>query len=209
MQFEYRSTIRLEDRDGTCEIAHQTVPDDMADPYVAASLRFHRSRRPALFAATEKVALPSEFFHYSPETAYCGSLLPLEQQPRPSMLELRYPPAHRIDEQHLAAVRQIIAEVLQAQRQRGNRAGNQAIIDKIGLDARLVQGEGYWGEALDYHLGLLYAHIGEPEKPPSTSSDPTPIPATAATRFLTAISASRSSCAGIRSWRANAACRRR
>jgi hypothetical protein len=80
------------------------------------------------------------------------------------MLELRYPPAHRIDEQHLAAVRQIIAEVLQAQALRGDRAGNQAIIDKIGLDARLVQGEGYWGEALDYHLGLLYAHIGEPEK---------------------------------------------
>ena len=54
--------------------------------------------------------------------------------------------------------------MLETQQQRGNRAGNQAIIDKIGLDARLVQGEGYWGEALDYHLGLLYAHIGEPEK---------------------------------------------
>jgi hypothetical protein len=80
------------------------------------------------------------------------------------MLELRYPPAHQIDEQHLAAVRQIIAEVLEAKAQRGNRAGNQAIIDTIGLDARLIQGEDYWGEALDYHLGLLYAHIGEPEK---------------------------------------------
>jgi len=57
------------------------------------------------------------------------------------MLELRYPPAHRIDEQHLAAVRRIIAEVLEAKQQRGNRAGNQAIIDKIGLDARLVQSE--------------------------------------------------------------------
>lgn len=80
------------------------------------------------------------------------------------MLELHYPPTHRIDEQHLAAVRQIIAEVLAAKAQHGNRAGNQAIIDKIGLEARLVQGEGYWGEALDYHLGLLYAHVGEPEK---------------------------------------------
>src|SRR3984957_4657182 len=79
------------------------------------------------------------------------------------MLELRYPPTHRIDEQHLAAVRQIIAEGLAAKAQHGNRAGNQAIIDKIGLEARLVQGEGYWGEALDYHLGLLYAHIGQPE----------------------------------------------
>jgi hypothetical protein len=82
----------------------------------------------------------------------------------PSMLELRYPPAHQIDEQHLVAVRQVIAEVLEAKEQRGNRAGNQAIIDKIGLDARLVHDEDFWGEALDYHLGLLYAHIGEPEK---------------------------------------------
>ena len=81
------------------------------------------------------------------------------------MLELRYPPAHRIDEQHFTAVRKIIAEVLEAQAQRlGYRAGNQVIIDKIGLDARFVQREGYWREALDYHLGLLYARIGEPEK---------------------------------------------
>jgi hypothetical protein len=80
------------------------------------------------------------------------------------MLELRYPPTHRIDEAHLAAVRKTIADVLEIQRQRGNRAGNQAIIDRIGLDARLVRDEGYWGEALDYHLGLLYAHIGDPKK---------------------------------------------
>ena len=80
------------------------------------------------------------------------------------MFELRYPPTHRIDETHLAAVRKTIAEVLEVQRQRGNRAGNQTLIDQIGLEARLVNDEGYWGEALDYHLGLLYAHIGEPEK---------------------------------------------
>jgi hypothetical protein len=80
------------------------------------------------------------------------------------MLELRFPPPHLTDDRYRADVRQIIAEVLETQRQRGNRAGNQAIIDKIGLEARFVQGEGYWGEALDYHLGLLYAHIGEPEK---------------------------------------------
>ena len=80
------------------------------------------------------------------------------------MFELRYPPTHRTDEQHLAAVRKTIAEVLEVQRQRGNRAGNQALIDRIGVEARLVHDEGYWGEALDYHLGLLYAHIGEPEQ---------------------------------------------
>ena len=80
------------------------------------------------------------------------------------MFELRFPPPHLIDDRYRTDVRQIIAEVLETQRQRGNRAGNQTIIDKIGLEARFVQGEGYWGEALDYHLGLLYAHIGEPEK---------------------------------------------
>ncbi len=80
------------------------------------------------------------------------------------MFELRFPPPHLMDDRHLADVRKVIAEVLETQRQRGNRAGNQTIIDRIGLEARFVQGEGYWGEALDYHLGLLYAHIGEPEK---------------------------------------------
>jgi len=80
------------------------------------------------------------------------------------MLEFHYPPTHRLDDQHFAAVRKIIADVLESQRRLGYRAGNQVIIDKIGLDAQFVQDEGYWREALDYHLGLLYAHVGEPEK---------------------------------------------
>jgi hypothetical protein len=77
------------------------------------------------------------------------------------MLELRYPPAHRLDDQHFAAVREIIAEVLEAQQRLGYRASNQLIIDKIGLDAQFVLHEDYWREALDYYLGLLYARIGE------------------------------------------------
>jgi hypothetical protein len=80
------------------------------------------------------------------------------------MFEFRYPPAHRLDDQHFAAVRKIIAEVSEAQQRLGYRAGNQVIIDKIGLDAQFVLDEGYWREALDYHLGLLYAHVGDPEK---------------------------------------------
>jgi len=80
------------------------------------------------------------------------------------MLEFHYPPTHRLDDQHFATVRKIIADVLEVQRRLGYRAGNQAIIDKIGLDAQFDLGEGYWREALDYHLGLLYAHVGEPEK---------------------------------------------
>ncbi len=80
------------------------------------------------------------------------------------MLELRLPPPHLMNDRHLAQIRKIIADVLATQQQHGNRAGNQTIFDTIGVEARFVLGERYWGEALDYHLGLLYAHIGEPEK---------------------------------------------
>ena len=80
------------------------------------------------------------------------------------MLELRFPPQHRIDDRHLAAVRQVIAEVLEIQRGTGNRAANQVLFDKIGLNIWDALDEGYCAEALEYHLGLLYAHIGEPEE---------------------------------------------
>ena len=82
IQFEYRNAITFEERDGTREIVRQTVPADIGDPYVASALRFHRSRRPALFSPMEKVSIPSEFLHYSPETVYCGSLFPIDQHLR-------------------------------------------------------------------------------------------------------------------------------
>jgi len=80
------------------------------------------------------------------------------------MFELRYPPPHRIDEQHLAAVRKTIAVILDSQQRSGNRAANQAFIDNVALEARIEQNEAYWAEVLDYHLGLLYAHVGDPEQ---------------------------------------------
>lgn len=80
------------------------------------------------------------------------------------MLELRFPPPDLIDDRYRDEVRSVIAAALAMQQQSGNRAGNQTIFDRIGLEAQFVLGEGYWGEALDYHLGLLYARIGEPEQ---------------------------------------------
>jgi hypothetical protein len=79
------------------------------------------------------------------------------------MFVLRFPPPHRRDPQHFARVRSVIALVLDTQKRRGNRAGNQAIVDEVGVDVRLERDEGYCDEALDYHLGLLYAHLGEAE----------------------------------------------
>jgi hypothetical protein len=80
------------------------------------------------------------------------------------MLELRLPPPEDVDEAHLARVRDLIAQVLDIGTARGNRAGNQAIIDALGLNVRLERDEAYCGEALHYHLGLLYAHVGDAER---------------------------------------------
>jgi hypothetical protein len=79
IQFEYRDTIKFEDRNGSREIVRQTIPANAADPYVAAALRFYHSKRPPFLMPTEKVAIPDKFLHYSPETVYCGSLFPIEQ----------------------------------------------------------------------------------------------------------------------------------
>jgi hypothetical protein len=79
------------------------------------------------------------------------------------MFELHYPPPHRADE-NMVSVRRIIAEILDVQQLRGNRAANQAVIDKIGLDVMQERDEDYCGEAIDYHLGILYAYVRDPEK---------------------------------------------
>ncbi len=79
------------------------------------------------------------------------------------MFELHFPPPHRADE-HMVSVRRIIAEILDVQQLRGNRAANQAVVDKIGLDVMQERDEDYCREAIDYHLGILYAYIRDPEK---------------------------------------------
>ena len=80
------------------------------------------------------------------------------------MFGLYFPPEHMIDEQHLEAVRKTITDIVASAQHGGNRAANQTFVDNIHLQARVEQNEAYWGEALDYHFGLLYAHVGDPEK---------------------------------------------
>jgi hypothetical protein len=78
------------------------------------------------------------------------------------MLELHFPPPHREDE-HMVSVRRIIAEIRDVQQLHGNRAAHQAVIDKIGLDVMQERNEDYCREAIDYHLGILYAYVRDPE----------------------------------------------
>jgi SAM-dependent methyltransferase len=74
VQFEYRPQLKLADVDGRREIAPQDALEEAHDPYVASALRFRASRRPLLLRPEEKVAIPKEILHYSPETVYCGSI---------------------------------------------------------------------------------------------------------------------------------------
>jgi hypothetical protein len=53
---------------------------------------------------------------------------------------------------------------LAVQQLQGSRAGIQIIVEKIGLLARAENNEAYYHEALDYHLGILYAYVADSEK---------------------------------------------
>ena len=67
---------------------------------------------------------------------------------------------------------------------KGNRVANEVLLDAIGLTLRPELDNDYYREALEYHLGLLYAHLGQPELQPSISSCPAPCLMRAATRFF-------------------------
>jgi len=47
---------------------------------------------------------------------------------------------------------------------KGNRVANEVLLDAIGLTLRPELDNDYYREALEYHLGLLYAHLGQPER---------------------------------------------
>lgn len=100
------------------------------------------------------------------------------------MLEFRFPPPHLRDEEHFDAIRRVMAEVLDLQRTGGNRAANQAIVDRIGLDCSFVHDEAYHGDALNYHLGLLAAHVGEPQLTAEYIERSGTLPATGANRIF-------------------------
>ena len=56
------------------------------------------------------------------------------------MFELRFPPPYLTDDRQLADVSEVIAEVLETQRVQVNRAGNQTVVDKMGLEAARAAG---------------------------------------------------------------------
>jgi hypothetical protein len=61
-----------------------------------------------------------------------------------------------------AAVHRIAAEALAIQRGRGSRRANDFVLNHIGIRGSLDNDQGYFAEALQYHLGLLHAHAADP-----------------------------------------------
>ena len=82
VQYQYRQNIPNAYIQGKFETLPQDLTENSNDPYVRAALRFSRSLRPPLARPEEKAALPEQYLHYAPQIVYCGSLLPIEQQPR-------------------------------------------------------------------------------------------------------------------------------
>lgn len=46
---------------------------------------------------------------------------------------------------------------------KGSRLANQFLMDGVGLIVNSTLNESYHAQALDYHLGLVYAHLNQPE----------------------------------------------
>jgi hypothetical protein len=60
------------------------------------------------------------------------------------------------------SARKITAEALAVQRGRGSRAANDFALNQIGIRGSSDNDQGYFAEALHYHLGQLHAHAADP-----------------------------------------------
>jgi hypothetical protein len=60
------------------------------------------------------------------------------------------------------AARRIATEAVAIERGRGSRQANDFVLNHIGVRGSLDNDQGYFTEALHYHLGLLYAHAADP-----------------------------------------------
>lgn len=55
-------------------------------------------------------------------------------------------------------------KALEIQRERDSREANRYLLGKLGTDLSFDYDEGYYSEALSYHLALLHAHAHQPER---------------------------------------------
>jgi hypothetical protein len=63
-----------------------------------------------------------------------------------------------------SAVRRIATEAFAIERGRGSRAANDFVLNQIGIRGSIDNDEGYFAEAMRYHLGMLHAHAADPEE---------------------------------------------
>ena len=55
----------------------------------------------------------------------------------------------------------VIDRVSAVRAMKGNRAANKELLDAIGLTLKQTRDESYYGEALNYHLALVFARLGD------------------------------------------------
>ena len=60
------------------------------------------------------------------------------------------------------SARKITTEALAIARGRGSRAANDFVLNQIGIHGSPDNDDGYFADAMHYHLGLLHAHAGNP-----------------------------------------------
>jgi len=60
------------------------------------------------------------------------------------------------------SARKITVEALAIARGRGSRVANDFVLNQIGIHGSPDNGDGYFTEAIHYHLGVLHAHAGNP-----------------------------------------------
>ncbi len=77
------------------------------------------------------------------------------------MLKLRL---SDVDPSHAEEFCRVVEKVLATQASSGSWAANRLLLDAVGLESMPEIGEAYYREALDYHLGLLLAQIGDDEQ---------------------------------------------
>src|SRR5262249_7787114 len=60
------------------------------------------------------------------------------------------------------AIKTLVGEALAIERRVGGRTATEFLLGRIGMRCSTEIDERYYAEAMHYHLGLLYAHAGQP-----------------------------------------------
>jgi hypothetical protein len=95
------------------------------------------------------------------EKSGAGAAWPIRQLPQGMMRVM----ADEFARFYTHAAGELLAgKALQIQKERDSREANRYLLEKLGTELSLDRDEGYFAEALNYHLALLYANSQQPAR---------------------------------------------